>query len=309
MPASSIKLGAIDLNLLVIFDAVMQERNVTRAGERLALSQPAVSHALTRLRHLLKDDLFVRTPKGMAPTPRAEQIAAPVRQALDALRHSLEPPAFDPSAAAQTFRIAVDNDAAVALVGRLAAQITKLAPGLTLDFRPSGTLELADLFDRGALDLAIGSFDESAERFSREILLQDGFVAVLRKGHPAATAGAALSIQDFSDYPHLEITSIRHSTDFVDQALARRKLKRRLPLRAPFLSAARILASSDMICVFPRRIAEELVSYRPLVMSALPIPSPLIETVMISPRWMENQPAHHWLRQAVRNSLLASRKK
>src|SRR5579862_653575 len=99
----AVKLGAIDLNLLVVFDAVMQERNVTRAGQRLGLSQPAMSHALTRLRHMLKDDLFVRSPKGMRPTPRAEELALPVRTALDGLQHSLEPPQFVPSTATRRF--------------------------------------------------------------------------------------------------------------------------------------------------------------------------------------------------------------
>jgi DNA-binding transcriptional LysR family regulator len=96
MPTPSVKLGAIDLNLLVVFDAVMRERNVTRAGEHLGLSQPAMSHALTRLRYMLKDDLFIRSPKGMLPTPRAEQLAVPVRAALDGLQHSLEPTQFIP---------------------------------------------------------------------------------------------------------------------------------------------------------------------------------------------------------------------
>ena len=127
------KLGALDLNLLVVFDAVMQERNVTRAGRRLGLSQPAMSHALTRLRHMLKDDLFIRSPKGMVPTPRAEQLALPVRAALDRLQQSLEPTQFDPSTATRNFRIAVDNYAAVVLVGPLAARITNIAPDVTFE--------------------------------------------------------------------------------------------------------------------------------------------------------------------------------
>src|SRR5712692_5190724 len=129
------KLGAIDLNLLVVFDAIMRERSVTRAGNRLGLSQPAMSHALARLRQMLKDELFVRSPKGMIPTPRAEQLALPVRQALDGLQHSLEPTQFDPSKATRTFRVAVDNYAAVVLVGPLAARVIRTAPGVTIDFR------------------------------------------------------------------------------------------------------------------------------------------------------------------------------
>src|SRR4051794_36525007 len=182
MPIPRVKLGAIDLNLLVVFDAVMQERNVTRAGQRLGLSQPAMSHALTRLRHMLKDDLFIRSPKGMLPTPRAEQLALPVRAALDGLQHSLEPTQFIPSNATRSFRVAVDNYSAVVVVGLLAGRITKIAPGVTLEFRPSGTLNIPDLLDRGELDLAIGPFSERGERFSRLMLLRDDFVLVLRKG-------------------------------------------------------------------------------------------------------------------------------
>jgi len=293
-----VKLGAIDLNLLVVFDAVMQERSVTRAGNRLGLSQPAMSHALARLRQMLKDELFVRSPKGMIPTPRAEQLALPVRQALDGLQHSLEPTQFDPSKATRTFRVAVDNYAAVVLVSPLALRLVKMAPGVTVDFRPSGTLNLPDLLDRAEIDLAIGPFTEQGERFSRQLLLQDEFVAVLSKNHPATTP-RELSIEKFSALPHLEISSVHHATDFIDQVLARRKLRRRIALRAPFLSAVRILVASDMVSIFPRRIAEELVRYRPLVIRPLSHSSPIIETAMIWPRRLDNQPAHRWLRDTV----------
>jgi DNA-binding transcriptional LysR family regulator len=298
MPPASVKLGAIDLNLLVVFDAVMQERNVTRAGQRLGLSQPAMSHALTRLRYMLKDDLFIRSPKGMLPTPRAEQLALPVRSALDGLQHSLEPTQFIPSKATRNFRIAVDNYSAVVLVGLLAGRITKVAPGVTLEFRPSGTLNILDLIDRGELDLAIGPFPQQGERFSRLTLLQDDFVVVLRKDHPAASA-RELSMERFASLSHLEISSVAYDTEFIDQALARRKLTRRIRLRVPFLSAVRILVASDMVSVVHRRVAEELVRYRPLLIRPLPHSSPITETAMIWPRWLENQPAHRWLRENV----------
>jgi DNA-binding transcriptional LysR family regulator len=298
MPNPSVKLGALDLNLLVVFDAVMQERNVTRAGQRLGLSQPAMSHALTRLRHMLKDDLFVRSPKGMLPTPRAEQLALPIRTALEGLQHSLEPTQFVPSKATRSFRVAVDNYSAVVLVGALAGRISKTAPGVTLEFRPSGSLNIPDLLDRGELDLAIGPFPEQGERFSRLSLLEDDFVLVLRKGHPSAE-NRELSMERFAALSHLSISSVAYNTDFIDQALARRRLKRRIHLRAPFLSAVRILVVSDMISVLQRRVAEELVRYRPLVIRALPHSSPSLETAMIWPRWLDDQPAHRWLREVV----------
>jgi DNA-binding transcriptional LysR family regulator len=269
----------MDLNLLAVFDAVMQDRSVTRAGKRLGLSQPAMSHALARLRHMLRDELFVRSPKGMVPTPRAEQLAVPVRAALDGFQQALEPTDFEPSTATQTFRVAVDNYTAVVLVGAVVAKVIKLAPHVTLDFRPSGTLDIPDMLDRAAIDLAIGSFTGRGERFSRQQLLRDEFVALLRKNHPA-TSSRELSIDAFAALPHLEISSALHPTDFIDKVLQRRKLKRRIALRAPFLSAVRILAASEMIAVFPKRIAEELVRYRPLVTRSLWQSSPIIETAM-----------------------------
>jgi DNA-binding transcriptional LysR family regulator len=295
---STVKLGAIDLNLLVVFDAVMQERNVTRAGERLALSQPAMSHALTRLRHMLKDDLFIRSPKGMLPTPRAEELAVPVRMALDGLQQSLEPTQFDPSKTTRKFRIAVDNYAAVVLVGLLAERVGKLAPHVVLEFLPSGTLKVLDLLDHGELDLAIGPNSASRERFSNHVLIQDEFVAVLRKNHPAAGL-ARLSIEELAALPHLEISSARHSTDFVDQALAESKLARRIALHAPFLSASRILVTSDMTTVLPKRIAEELSLHLPLILRRLPFAPPIIKATMTWPRWLDHQPAHLWLRGVI----------
>ena len=298
MAAPGVRLSAIDLNLLVVFDALMQDRSVTKAAARLALSQPALSHALARLRHMLKDELFIRTPKGMIPTPRAEQLALPVRSALDGLQHSLEPTQFIPSEATRSFRVAVDNYSAIVLVGSLAGRITKIAPGVTLEFRPSGTLNVLDLLDRGELDLSIGPYPEQGERFSRRSLLHDDFVVVMRKGHPAAGAGE-LSIEKFSRLSHLIISSAPFATDFVDQALARRKMTRRIQLRAPFLSAVRILIASDMVSVLRRRVAEELVRYRPLVIRPLPHSSPTLETAMIWPRWLDNQPSHRWLRENI----------
>jgi DNA-binding transcriptional LysR family regulator len=298
VPTAGVKLGAIDLNLLVVFDAVMQERNVTRAGQRLGLSQPAMSHALTRLRYMLKDDLFVRSPKGMRPTPRAEELAFPVRTALDALQHSLEPPQFVPAKSTRSFRIAADNYAAIVVVGPLVARISKIAPGVTLEFRPSGTLDIIELLDRDELDVAIGSFAIEGERFSHALLLEDDFVVVLRKGHPAADGGE-LSLEKFAALSHLVISSGSYPTDFIDQALARRRLKRRIQLRAPFLSAVRILVASDMVAILRRRVAEELIRYRPLVIRGLPLASPMVETSMIWARRVDNQPAHVWLREMV----------
>lgn len=115
--------GAFDLNLLIVFDAVMQERNVTRAGSKIGLSQPAVSHALSRLRYMLKDELFIRTPDGMAPTPRAEQLAGPLRRALSDMQLALEPETFVPQEATRLFVLALNNYAAVILAPSLVTAV------------------------------------------------------------------------------------------------------------------------------------------------------------------------------------------
>jgi DNA-binding transcriptional LysR family regulator len=249
------KLGAIDLNLLVVFDAIMRERSVTRAGQRLGLSQPAMSHALIRLRHMLKDELFVRSPNGVEPTPRAEQLAPPIRLALDGLQESLEPVQFELAKATTTFRIAVDNYAAIVLVAPIAAHIARIAPGVRLDFRPSGTLDVLEQLDRSELHLAIGPSAVQGERFSRRRLLHDQFVVVLHKDHPAAKA-KEFSMEKLAALSRLEISSAQFGPDFADSDPQTRKPSLRPAMRAPFLSAAQILATSDLVSVLPLNVAK-----------------------------------------------------
>src|SRR6202049_1200516 len=146
--------GAFDLNLLIVFDAVMQERNVTPAGDRIGLSQTAGSHAISRLRHMHKDELFIRPPEGMMPTPRAEQLAEPLRRALSDMQLALEPESFVPSEASRRFEVAVNNYAAVVLAPSILMTVIATAPGIRLDLRPSGLRDIPALLDRGEHDLA-----------------------------------------------------------------------------------------------------------------------------------------------------------
>jgi DNA-binding transcriptional LysR family regulator len=292
------KLGAIDLNLLVVFDAIMRDRSVTRAGQRLGLSQPAMSHALTRLRHMLKDELFVRSPNGMVPTPRAEQLATPIRIALDGLQQSLEPTQFEPEKARASFRIAVDNYAAIVLVAPIAEYVARTAPGVTLDFRPSGTLNIPELLDRSELHLAIGPSRLQGERFSHRRLLQDQFVVVHRKGHPAIKA-REFSTEKLSTLPQLEISSAQFGADFADAGAGTSKPVLKPAMRAPYLSAAQILATSDLVSVFPLNVARAMIRSHPLVFHRLSHPPKPIEAAMIWLRRLDNQPAHAWLRDVI----------
>jgi len=288
---------AFDLNLLVVFDAVMQDQNVTRAGQRIGLSQPAMSHALNRLRDLLKDELFVRTPSGMRPTPRAEQLAALLRQALSELQRALQPETFVPATADRRFALALNNYAAVVVAPPLVAAVSKAAPSVQLDIRPSGTMDLLESLDRGELDLVIGSLDRVGERFAATPLLEDEFVLVMRRSHPAGRG--ALSAKVLAALPHLDISSSGERTDFLDAWLAEQGLARRIALRAPYLSARAILSRSDLATILSRRIAQEFARTDRLQIHALPITSPVVRTTMLWHRRLDNQPAHRWLRERI----------
>ena len=179
-------LRALDLNLLLVFEAILREGSVARAAERLHLSQPATSHALSRLRHRLKDQLFVRTPTGMSPTPRAERLAQPVRRALEELQLALEPDVFSPATGERSFVVALNNFGAIALAAPIVSECLKQAPRIRLSLRPSGTLDVLNFLERGELDLVISALDAPAHRSAARTLVVDHYVVVMQLDHPAA---------------------------------------------------------------------------------------------------------------------------
>ena len=289
----------LDLNLLVVFDAVAQARSATRAAAKLNMTQPAISHALARLRVALRDDLFVRTPDGMEPTPYAERLAGPVRAALEGLGTALDgAAAFDPATAGRGFTVAVDNRSALVLAAPVAAAVAAEAPGVNLDLRPSGTLDVAERLDRAELDLALGGLAAPGERFADLQLFENGFVALLRRGHPATEAGE-LSLAALAAFPHLDLSSTGEGTEFLDAELGRYGLARRVTLRAPLLAAAEVLTQSNMLAVVGERTARAFVRIAPLHVMPLPFPSPRLVTAMLWHRRLDDVPAHRWLRSIV----------
>ncbi|MBR1222450.1 LysR family transcriptional regulator [Bradyrhizobium sp. U87765 SZCCT0131] len=296
-------LRTFDLNLLLAFDAVLRERSVLRAAKALGLSQPALSHALNRLRHLLKDQLFVRTPAGMTPTPRAEQLALPVRKALNDLQLALEAEIFSPATAERHFRIAVNNYAAVVLAAPIIAACRALAPRIRLSLRPSGTLDLADLLERGELDLVVSARDAPFERFAAQPLITDHYVAVLRRGHPALRRKLTLSV--FAELPHLAISSSGEDISFVDTILAAHARSRIVALDVPYLSAGAALVQSNLVAVLGRQIAEEFRRAYPIEMRDLPFDAPRLRSNMMWHRRFDDQPAHRWLRDTIASTAAA----
>jgi DNA-binding transcriptional LysR family regulator len=291
--------NAFDLNLLVVFNAVAQEKNFTRAGQRLGMSQPAVSHALARLRYALKDELFVRTPEGMQPTPRAERMAGPVRAALRELQVTVEPDEFDASQTSRSYTIAANNYAARAVIPALARRMAKLAPSTVLEVRPIGALHVLDQLDAGGVDLALTTLIEGGDRFKCIGLLDDEYVAILSSDNPVA-AEPELSIEAFAALPHIAITSSGDDTHFIDDALADHGLARLVSAKVPLHSLILMLIGSEALAVMPRRVAADLVAICPLTMRPLPFPSPRVSLSMIWHRRLDNHPAHRWLRGTLR---------
>jgi DNA-binding transcriptional LysR family regulator len=297
--------NAFDLNLLVVFDAIMQEKTLTRAGQRLGMSQPAVSHALARLRHTLRDELFVRTPDGMSPTPRAERMARPARAALHELQATLEVDEFDASEASRSFTVATNNCAARAVIPVLVRRMAKLAPSVVLDVRPIGAQNVLDQLDGGEIELALTTLIDGGDRFKCVGVLDDEYAVVMWNMHPMA-AGSELSMEDFAALPHIEVSSSDDDTHFVDDVLAEHGLARLIAAKLPLHSLVSVLVGSRALAVVPRRVAVDLGAVCPLTTLPLPFPSPRVALSMIWHRRLDNHPAHRWLRATLRDAVASA---
>jgi DNA-binding transcriptional LysR family regulator len=300
MAAALVNWNAFDLNLLVVFDTVMQEKNLTRTGQRLGLSQSAISHALARLRHVLNDELFVRSPEGMLPTPRAERMFGPVHQALQDMRVVLEGDEFDPLQASRTFTIAANNYAARAIIPAFVHSMTTLAPAVVIEVRPTGLLHTLDQLDAGTVDLALETLIEGGDRFKCVVLLEDDFVAMLSSDHPLASQ-PALSLEHLGTLPHITITSSGDDTRFVDDALAERGLTRHVWTGVPLHSLLSVLFGSRALAIVPRRVAADFMKSSKLIVRPLPFLSPRVPLSMIWHRRLDHDAAHRWLRATLRS--------
>ncbi len=292
-------LAGVDLNLLVVFDALMAERHVTRAGERIGLSQPAVSAALNRLRHLLKDDLFIRRSDGMQPTRKAQDLVVPLRQALIQIQAALEPQVFDPSTAKRTFNLATNDFAASMLLPNLGARLSLEAPGIDLRVIYADDPLGMKLLDEDAVDLAIAPFEHPQPQFERQHLLEPaGFLCVMRKGHPLSEI--PLTLKTFAAAPQLLISRTGDASGFVDEILAEVGLKRRVAFTVPsFLLAPIMLAQTDYIAVLPRRLVEMFQQMTDLVAYEPPFPQRKFPLGMLWHQRLTKDPGHIWLRNTL----------
>ncbi len=287
----------IDLNLLTLLEALFATGTVTGAGDRVGLSQPAASRALGRLRRMLGDPLFVRGRDRLTPTPRAAALEAPLRAVLASIRAMVVTPVFDPLTATGSIRLMVHDTDAAGMVPRLLGVLAREAPQLDVTLLPRRADPLQVLAVDGA-DIAIGAFAAAPAGFRRQRLYGDTMVCVLRRGHPALVRD--LTLARFVALKHALISITGEGGGAVDTALAARGLARRIALRIPsFLAAPLVIARSDLIVTMPRRVAQEFVTFAPIVLVEPPLPIPAFT---VSQVWHERRhadPRHAWLRQTI----------
>ncbi|HEY1549870.1 MAG TPA: LysR family transcriptional regulator [Kofleriaceae bacterium] len=286
-----------DLDLLRAFATLHHERHLSRAAIRVGLSQPAMSRVLGRLRVAFGDPLFVRTPRGMLPTSRADELAPQVLAVLDAAGKLIRPPAFDPATLARTFTIGVSDFFDAELIPRLIEILAREAPGVAITTRPPAD-DIADALAGGRFDLLLGVRESVPADAQITKLYDETFVCAVRRDHPRV--GKRLSIERFVAERHLLIAPGGNPGSRVDTALAARGLSRRVVARVhTFLSAPAIVASSDLILTAPRRVLEPLA--KPFALRLLPPPVDVAGFSLFAawhPR-VHGDPAHAWFRAVL----------
>lgn len=283
-----------DLNLLRVLDALLRERNVSRAAERLSLSQPAVSNALGRLRELLDDPLLVRVGRSMQPTPRALTLEAPIRSALRQIHSSLSAgETFDPSSSRQRFTIAVTDYAELICMPGLLQRLAIRAPGIHIAIRHLTPTLPADSMDKGDVDLVLGRFPDLPPRFHRRHWARETLQLVLRKNHPRA--GKALELTEFLELRHLWVHG-GQTKGMVEQWLEAKGLQREIVYTTPnYLQAAHIVAASDLAVVLPTRLAVHFARLLPLELQPLPFALAPFELDIVTLAQRERDTALQWL--------------
>ncbi len=292
-------LSGVDLNLLTVFDAVAREGNATRAAVRLNLTQPAVSHALSRLRTLFGDQLFVRTPAGLAPTPLAESLAPRVREALDRVEALLRPPEpFDPRDCARTFVIGMSDYAALAVLPGLLARVRAAAPGVRLLVRHANRELGPAMLDRGEIEVAVGNFHELPSRFSRELLFMEEFSCAWKAGMPGTEGG--LDLAAYLALDHLHVSLRGSSSGWADEALAEIGRERRVTVTVGhFLVAPPLLAAGGLVATEPRCVIEVFAGSFGLAHRPPPFPIRSFAVEALWPRRLDGDAGLTWLRRQM----------
>src|SRR5262245_26730465 len=310
---NEIDLSRTDLNLLVVFEVVLEERHVGRAAERLNLTASAVSHSLKRLRRLLNDPLFLRTPKGVVPTARATELSEAVADILARARRMIataDP--FDPARSTRRFTIGATDGAAAVFLAPLLAQMRRAAPLIDVSVRQLLPLQgrrmgarawepLLAVLGARAFDIAVLPLDEIPARFAAETLYEEDFVIAMRQGHPFASDP---TLDRYCRMEHLVVSLTGDPYGFVDEALAGRGRSRRIALTVPnFMLALPLIAESDLITALPRRFAAMHAHRYRLTSADAPLRLPRFRIRAIAPKVAMMDAGLAWFFEAMRSAV------
>jgi DNA-binding transcriptional LysR family regulator len=296
-------LSAIDLNLLVAFDAPLTERNVTRAAGRVGLSQPALSKALHRLREIFDDPLFERRDGVMQPTAQAIKLGKPVRRALDEIQAAVAPREFDPSKARGAITIGSIDFYDILLMPALLAHIRREAPGLELLVRPSDRLRVHKQFASNEIDFAVMPISESVTELHIEPLFVETAVTLMAKGHPLAKK---LTLDSFVAADHVTVALEGQGVNWIDSALATRGLRRRIVLTLPnFVAVPFVVGATDLISTLPRRLVARFGPLAQVISMPPPLPTAQVTVQLAWHPRSAASPLHVWLRKTIRTAAAA----
>ena len=302
-----VNLRTFDLNLLRILEAVMRDRSVSKAADKLGLSQPAVSSALNRMRRQFEDPLFVRTKSGMEPTAKAEQLAAVVSQGLTTIRSGLSLTAnFEPASSKRRFTLLMTDVGEVAFLPVVLPILQRLAPGIDLAVIEFGIERYEELLDSGAADLAIGRLRLPDTLCSEAIHTSPYVVVASRTNHRVTTDAFGKALMSFEDYitaPHVFVMPRGASGDPVTDALGDRAARRRIALSIPHaIALPMIIGNTDLVATIPKVCADQLLASGALVQ----VPAPFfIEQTFVYQWWHRrnlNDQGHRWLRNVFATS-------
>jgi len=303
----SVNFRTLDLNLLRVFDAVMAEGSLTRAAERLSMTQPAASHALKRLHTAVGEDLLLRTAFGMRPTARAEALWPQVRAALTQLQGAFSPRSFDPKADAANFSIAMADATAAMLLPQMISALESAQALANIHVLPLTTRDPRQLVEDGDADLAVGYFPtaiaaiiaqgDDAVLHHRQLYASE-YVCVMRRDHPLADQ--PLTLDAFVAAHHLLVSFSGRPHGFVDQELAALGRQRRIVLTVnQFATAGSVVARSDLLTVLPRQFLPATGAEHRLVQKPIPLSVAPIHVEMMWHLRKDDDPAHRWLRERV----------
>lgn len=290
-------LRTLDLNLLLVFDAVYTERSISRAAFKLHLSQPTVSNALARLRERLGDALFERSAQGMAPTPRAKTLAEPIRQALALLERGLRGgDDFDYAHAEREFVVAAEDYGETVVLPRFIDWLGQAAPGIRIRIRPEPGAQLQAELREGTVDLALDYFAPQDPAVLSSCVLTESLLTLARRDHPLV--GERLGLETYLALRHVVLAHQGHSRPMIDLALAKRGLSRHIAVTVPhFLSMPLLVQTSDLVCTLPRRMGQLYADHFRLKAHAVPLRTPQFPVYLLWHRNAEQDTGHRWFRE------------